>query len=199
MKAFVNGIPLAYHETGHGPAVLLLHSSQGNRRMWDSQVGPLAEAGFRVIAPDFRGFGETPGKGEVTPAAIADDMAALLHYLGIGRVVLVGQGLGGEVLLQMLRRHRRKVAGACFLGSESPLADGSDAANEIAALDLPALVFGGKTGRVALQARPSLSSETTLSFAREALGTPGEVNAALLGFLSELKGDACCFRETQPS
>ena len=43
-----------------GPALVLLHSSVCDRRMWDGQWAPLVEAGFRVVRPDFRTCGESP-------------------------------------------------------------------------------------------------------------------------------------------
>ena len=50
---------LAREITGEGPPVLLVHGFPDSRRVWREQVGPLAEAGFRGIAPDLRGFGES--------------------------------------------------------------------------------------------------------------------------------------------
>lgn len=194
MKTVVNGQPMAYEDTGQGPAVLLLHSAQGSRRMWESQFRPLSDAGFRVIAPDLRASGETAHPGESSPTLLADAMAALLHYLGIGRVVVVGKGLGGEVLLEMLRRHRRKVAGACFLGSESAPAGGRDPAAEIAFLDLPALIIGEER-KISLRSRKPPSRDGDEVPGRETEESPVELNEALLGFLCGLKGDNVCYRE----
>lgn len=50
---------LAAQITGEGEPALLVHGFPDSRAVWREQVGPLAEAGFRVIAPDLRGFGES--------------------------------------------------------------------------------------------------------------------------------------------
>ena len=53
-------VMLAYDVAGSGPAAVLLHSAVCDRRMWDPQWPVLAEAGYRVMRCDFRGFGSTP-------------------------------------------------------------------------------------------------------------------------------------------
>ena len=60
---------LAADTTGEGPAVLLVHGFPDSRAVWRHQVGPLAEAGFRVIAPDLRGFGASERPEGVEPTA----------------------------------------------------------------------------------------------------------------------------------
>ena len=47
-------------DQGTGPAVLLLHGFADSRFLWRNQITPLVDAGFRVIAPDLRGFGDAP-------------------------------------------------------------------------------------------------------------------------------------------
>ena len=54
----VNGMSFPVIDQGTGPAVLLLHGFPDSRFLWRNQIGPLLDAGFRVIAPDLRGFGE---------------------------------------------------------------------------------------------------------------------------------------------
>ena len=54
----VNGLSFPVIDQGTGPAVLLLHGFPDSRLLWRNQIGPLLDAGFRVIAPDLRGFGE---------------------------------------------------------------------------------------------------------------------------------------------
>jgi pimeloyl-ACP methyl ester carboxylesterase len=103
--AQVNGIRYHYVEAGGGPSVLLLH---GFPELWYSfrhQLPELARAGYRAIAPDLRGFGET----EVTPAVEdysllrhAADVKALLDGLGISEVVLVGHDWGANLAWTMM-------------------------------------------------------------------------------------------------
>lgn len=94
----VNGIELAYDDTGRGPALVLLHAGIADRRMWDDVTPMLAES-HRVIAPDLRGFGETPLPDG--PFGYAADVAGLLEGLGVERACLVGVSLGGHVALDL--------------------------------------------------------------------------------------------------
>lgn len=92
----LDGAPLAYEVTGDGPAVLLVHAGVADRRMWDAQVGPLAER-FRVVRYDLRGFGASPD----APGRYAhhEQLLALLDHLGVDEVAAVGCSMGSYVLL----------------------------------------------------------------------------------------------------
>jgi pimeloyl-ACP methyl ester carboxylesterase len=109
----LNGIRLAYSATGSGSTVVLLvHGFPLNRSMWDPQIGRLRAAGYRVIAPDLRGFGASEGAdgGPLTMAQHADDLAALLETLGVSEpVVYVGLSMGGYVAFAFWQRHRELV------------------------------------------------------------------------------------------
>jgi 3-oxoadipate enol-lactonase len=113
MLAEVNGIQLAYSDTGSGsPVALLVHGFPLNRSMWDPQVGSLRAAGARVIAPDLRGFGasELGPPGPLTMEQHADDLAALLTALNVrDPVVFCGLSMGGYVGFAFWRRHRQRV------------------------------------------------------------------------------------------
>jgi pimeloyl-ACP methyl ester carboxylesterase len=126
MLADVNGIRMAYSDTGAGsPVVLLVHGFPLNRSMWDPQLGSLRAAGARVIAPDLRGFGasETGPPGPLTMDQHADDLAALLDKLGITEpVVYVGLSMGGYVGFAMWRQHARRI-GAFVLADTRASAD----------------------------------------------------------------------------
>ena len=113
MLADVNGIRLAYSDTGSGsPTVLLVHGFPLNRSMWDPQMGRLRAAGCRIVAPDLRGFGASEGAdgGPLTMEQHADDLAALLDSLQIAEpVVYVGLSMGGYVAFAFWRRYARRV------------------------------------------------------------------------------------------
>ena len=113
MFAHVNGIQLAYSDTGSGqPVVLMVHGFPLNRSMWDPQIGSLRASGARVIAPDLRGFGasEAGPPGPLTMEHHADDMAALLDARGVSEpVVFVGLSMGGYIGFAFWRRHRSRV------------------------------------------------------------------------------------------
>ncbi|WP_406011004.1 alpha/beta hydrolase [Streptomyces sp. NBC_00637] len=88
-----------------GAALLLVHGWGGDGREWSVHAETLADR-FRVIVPDLRGHGrsDVPGTGN-TPAAMADDLAALVEALGCGPVVAVGHSMGGQVVNLLAVRH----------------------------------------------------------------------------------------------
>lgn len=141
MQATINGIKMAFDDIGRGPAVILLHGFPFNRQMWGPQITTLAENGFRVIAPDLRGFGESEtGDKPFSIRTFADDVNRLMKYLGIGRAVFVGMSLGGEVVLELLRRHPRKVVATSIL---SPVMPPANAKEQIRYLNFAELVREG--------------------------------------------------------
>jgi 3-oxoadipate enol-lactonase len=83
------------------PAVLLLHGLGATGESWAYQVPELEKAGFRVIAPDARGFGRSSYAGKTSVQRMAADMAALLERLEISRVHAVGISMGGTIALQL--------------------------------------------------------------------------------------------------
>ncbi len=110
METYLNGIRMLYDDVGEGKAVLLLHAFPLRGAMWRPQVEALRER-YRVIVPDLRGFGGTDAPpGPYSMDQQADDMAALLEYLGVERAALVGLSMGGYISFAFWRRHRDKVA-----------------------------------------------------------------------------------------
>lgn len=104
---------LAHDEAGAGPAVLLLHSTAADRRMWDPQVPALAAAGYRAVRCDLRGYGESP-----VPAGRWDDagdVAALLDALDTGPVAVVAASGGGRVALEFAARWPGRVTALVLL------------------------------------------------------------------------------------
>ncbi|PWJ41759.1 alpha/beta fold hydrolase [Sediminitomix flava] len=96
----INGINLKYVYEGEGPAVLLLHGFPDSADLWENQIGPLVEAGFSVIAPDQRGFGDSElleGVEHYTIDKIAADALALMDHLGVQKARLVGHDFGAFV------------------------------------------------------------------------------------------------------
>ncbi len=115
----VGRMTLAHDVAGDGPAVVLLHSSVCDRRMWDEQRDALAGGGYRVVRPDFRGFGDTPAEA-VRAYRDADDVVALLDTLGIGRAALVGASFGGAVAVEIAARHPDRVSALALLCAGLP-------------------------------------------------------------------------------
>lgn len=87
---------------GGDPVVLLLHGLGANGDSWFFQYEALVEAGFRVLAPDFRGFGHSsyPGEG-CNPRILAQDIEKFLTRLRVPSVILIGISMGGTVALEL--------------------------------------------------------------------------------------------------
>src|SRR3954451_1680548 len=107
-RADVRGVDLAYLREGEGGfPLVLLHGWPETKRIWARNVQPLADAGFEVIVPDMRGFGDSglAADGFYDVAAESRDMEALVHgELGHSRVITCGGDLGGVVLQDMALR-----------------------------------------------------------------------------------------------
>lgn len=98
--AKVNGIQMHYVEEGRGPLVMLLHGFPYLWYMWRRQIPALAAAGFRVVAPDLRGFGQTDRPDAVEAYDVSQavgDMVGLMKSLGETSAVIVGHDLGAWV------------------------------------------------------------------------------------------------------
>jgi pimeloyl-ACP methyl ester carboxylesterase len=95
-----DGLSLAVHVEGEGAPVVLLHGFPDSSHVWRKQVPALVEAGFRVIAPDLRGLGESDKPQEVEAyrmTTIARDVVAVLDELGVERAHVVGHDFGANL------------------------------------------------------------------------------------------------------
>src|SRR5215510_13226868 len=95
-----NGINLHVAEAGEGPLLVLCHGWPESWYSWRHQLPALAGAGFRVIAPDQRGYGQTEAPAPIESYNILNlvgDMVGLLHSLGEGKAIIVGHDWGAPV------------------------------------------------------------------------------------------------------
>jgi pimeloyl-ACP methyl ester carboxylesterase len=90
MQVSINGTIMAFEDHGAGPAVLLLHGFPFDRSIWKTQIQPLTLAGYRVIAPDLRGFGQSTASRRLQPRMSLAMTSSGCNYLGIGRAATVG-------------------------------------------------------------------------------------------------------------
>jgi 3-oxoadipate enol-lactonase len=98
--------PLHYEAAGQGPAVVLIHGGQCDRRIWDEQFERLSKR-YRVVRYDIRGFGKSPKV--VEPYSNVADLAGLLDKLKIERANLVGLSLGGAIATEFTIEHPDRV------------------------------------------------------------------------------------------
>lgn len=115
--AVSGGGSLYYEERGHGDALLLLHGHSLDRRMWAEQVRPFARR-FRVICPDFRGYGKSSGQREDLPMTHAGDILALMDSLRVSRAHVVGLSMGAFVAGDLLAMHPDRLL-SCVMASGS--------------------------------------------------------------------------------
>jgi pimeloyl-ACP methyl ester carboxylesterase len=103
--ADVNGIRLYYEIHGTGKPLVLLHGGLGAGSMFGPVLPALAER-HKVILVDLQGHGRTPDIDRPLDVRfMADDIAALIRHLGLGRTDVMGYSLGGGVALQIAIRH----------------------------------------------------------------------------------------------
>jgi pimeloyl-ACP methyl ester carboxylesterase len=114
----VNGIELHGVEEGEGPLVVLCHGFPELAYSWRHQIPALVEAGYRVLAPDMRGFGRSSAPAEVAGYDIVNlcgDMRELLDELGEERGVFVGHDWGASLVWQLAWMHPERVSAVAGL------------------------------------------------------------------------------------
>jgi pimeloyl-ACP methyl ester carboxylesterase len=123
-RAQVRGVTLAYVRAGvGGRPLLLLHGWPETKRIWWRNIGPLASAGFEVIVPDLRGFGESDvaPDGHYDLATHARDCHALVHdVLGHASCVAAAGDLGGAILFDLGLRFPGFVTRQCVFNCPLP-------------------------------------------------------------------------------
>jgi non-heme chloroperoxidase len=115
-------IQLYYEDHGTGQPVVLIHGWPLSHRMWEGQIHALTAAGFRCIAYDRRGFGESdrPASG-YDYDTFAADLHALLTTLDLKNVILAGFSMGGGEVARYLGTYgSERIAKAMFLGAVPP-------------------------------------------------------------------------------
>jgi pimeloyl-ACP methyl ester carboxylesterase len=120
------GLTLCVERAGvGGPPLLLIHGWPETRRIWARNVEPLAAAGFEVIAPDLRGFGDSDlaPDGFYDLAAHARDLAGLLEVFGHDSCVAAGGDLGGAILVDLGLRFPGLVTRQCVFNAPLPRTD----------------------------------------------------------------------------
>jgi pimeloyl-ACP methyl ester carboxylesterase len=117
-----NGIAMHVAEVGTGPLVLFLHGFPQFWWTWRQQLVDLADAGYRAVAVDLRGYGATdkPPRGYDAPN-LAADVAQLVNSLGESDAMVVGNDIGGLLAWTVAAHHPRMVRSLVVLGAAHPL------------------------------------------------------------------------------
>lgn len=119
----VDGLNIRYMEDGEGPAVLLYHGASlgSSADVYRRNIGPLAAAGFRVIAFDFPGFGLSDYSEDGSIAVKKKTTLGLMDALGLGKAALVGHSQAGNVAVSLGLEHPERVSHIVILGTGSLL------------------------------------------------------------------------------
>jgi pimeloyl-ACP methyl ester carboxylesterase len=95
-----NGIKIHIAEAGAGPLVVLCHGFPESWYSWRHQIKALSEAGYHVIAPDMRGYGQTDRPNAIDQYSLfhlVGDMVGLVDAIGDGPAVVIGHDWGAPV------------------------------------------------------------------------------------------------------
>lgn len=117
-----NVTDIYYQDCGEGPVVVLIHGWPLSHRMWEYQIEALTEAGYRCIAYDRRGFGDSarPWQG-YDYDTLAGDLEGLLEELDISDATLVGFSMGGGEVARYIGRYgSKRVRSTVLIGAVTP-------------------------------------------------------------------------------
>jgi 3-oxoadipate enol-lactonase len=190
-----NGISISYHDSGAGMPILFLHSFGHNKNLWFPQLTHFLEKGFRVLAPDMPGHGDS----SYDPARHGVDQMAkcyleLLDALGISKAILAGISMGGYIALRMWARRPDLIAAMVLSNTKAEKDSDEIVARRRAQIEnierngLEHFVTTGAPKRLSpmtLRRRPwVLDTIKLLNFT-----VPAEVNAATLEAMARKEDD----------
>lgn len=115
--ASARGHQMFYRDSGSGRAVVFIHAGIADSRMWIPQLDAVPE-GFRFLALDLRGFGQTDLGKEVFRAEA--DVLAILDFFRFDSAVLVGCSIGAGVALDLAIAQPKRINGLVIVGGNSP-------------------------------------------------------------------------------
>ncbi|MGH3253597.1 MAG: alpha/beta fold hydrolase [Trebonia sp.] len=111
------------HGAGDQGVIVLLHGFPEDRSAWDRVAPVLADAGYRVLVPELRGYGPGPGprgRRDYTAVQVGDDIIALLGQAGLDRVHLVGHDWGAVVSWSVAGRYPERFTSLTTLSVPHP-------------------------------------------------------------------------------
>jgi len=133
------GVRLWFFDTGGaGVPIVLLHPNTGTVAIWEPQISAFAQAGYRVVAFDRRGWGKSTADpaGGSEPGSIADDLHALAEHLKLDKFHLLGVAGGGFIALDYAAWHPERVR-SLIVGASTGAIEDKDVADFIARIAIP--------------------------------------------------------------
>ncbi|MFD6159212.1 alpha/beta fold hydrolase [Nocardia sp. NPDC060256] len=115
-----NGVRMHVAEQGEGYPVIFCHGFPHTWFIWHNQLASVAAAGYRAIAPDLRGYGQTDVPTDVesyTNQAVIGDLLALLDDIGAEQAVFVGLDFGAALVWELALRAPERVRGVIVLNN----------------------------------------------------------------------------------
>jgi pimeloyl-ACP methyl ester carboxylesterase len=113
----IKSMLLAHDDLGSGPPVVLLHAGVADRSMWSEHVEPLVRAGYRVLALDLPGFGDTPAADQPPWDAVLETLDAA----DVDRFALVGNSMGGALALIIAVLVPKRVTAVAVVSAPPPV------------------------------------------------------------------------------
>lgn len=112
---------IRYHQRGQGPPVLFVHGLLTNADLWRHVVPPVAEAGYRCIAPDWPlGAHQLPvPHADLSPPGVAALLATFLDRVDLDDVIVVANDTGGAITQLLMTQHPERVGGVVLTPSDS--------------------------------------------------------------------------------
>jgi pimeloyl-ACP methyl ester carboxylesterase len=131
------GVKLWFIDSGGGGTpIVLLHPNTGTVAIWEPQITSFAQAGYRVIAFDRRGWGKSIPDGASAPGSITEDLHALVEYLKLDKFHLLGVAGGGFIALDYAAWHPERLRSLVVGGSTGSIED-KEVADFIARIAIP--------------------------------------------------------------
>lgn len=116
---------LSYSQVGNGQSIVLLHGLFANKEQWNTFMCRLSEVGYRAIAPDLPGYGNSEGFPLIDYAL--ENQTILLHELmerlGVESFNLAGSSMGGAIAYLYAQRYPNQVRSLAFIGSPLGIVD----------------------------------------------------------------------------
>src|SRR5690606_10533793 len=111
-----NGQTISYHDSGTGIPILFVHSFGHNKNMWFPQLTHFLELGYRGIAPDMPGHGNSSfDPDNHTVQQIAENYIEFLEKLEIKKAIVAGISIGGYIILKMIAKRPDMISGLVMI------------------------------------------------------------------------------------